>query len=508
MAINDFGMEKEYSEKDPVIPGLSGGNNFRQRAENLFGEMQNYQAQGTRVPNIFASQTPNPDKFVSGVILDRMENLQPTGTRVPNFNPPTPSPQQPGMFNPELATPQDFSRMRSRIPDMGQIGRGEFGRTTPFKDPVTGAILFKPEGSAGATMPNGQRIGSPMASAPIQGDTQTYNAPGGGTFAVPKGALDYTPEQLNDAQSLGFGSVDEMNRAHRQAGRVNDSKARMGSRSIIKSLRDQGMKDQEIKDQAMLTPQMSATEAYRRLTELNNRRADNSAQARNQARIDQRISGKERWDVDEQGNRTPKNQAARLSVMANEMQSTGPDPANEKTVYDELTPGQKREYERYRKMVANGVAMSEKEKRIGNMISGIQNKREQEYANKQAKEKDELHDLALENAKTKQQREQVQLIKTQREELFATLYTEDNAGRLVRNDALDDETWNAMKARYDELGTSVMSIGNQDEITPPIEQPSATAPTELPTPTTQEEFDALPAGAEYIDPDDGKRYRK
>lgn len=44
----------------------------------------------------------------------------------------------------------------------------------------------------------------------------------------------------------------------------------------------------------------------------------------------------------------------------------------------------------------------------------------------------------------------------------------------------------------------------------PVTQGTAVsaAPQDLPTPQTQEEFDALPAGALYIDPDDGKQYRK
>ena len=62
----------------------------------------------------------------------------------------------------------------------------------------------------------------------------------------------------------------------------------------------------------------------------------------------------------------------------------------------------------------------------------------------------------------------------------------------------------------------IASASNADEALAVFERatmrdyqvPTETPQEEYPTPQTQAEFDALPAGSVYIDPDDGKQYRK
>lgn len=213
--------------------------------------------------------------------------------------------------------------------------------------------------------------------------------------------------EQEQAQALGIQQGSTLRQGITQQQQVNESKANIASRQIIKELRGQGMTDDQIRDATGIgTEEMSRTEAYRRLAKLSQSRTDTSPQAARQQREMERINDRARYGEDDEGNRTAKNQAARFVEINRDAQSTGPDPEMTDSIYDSLTPSQKREYDRYQRHVSDGVARSNEERRINDMIKNEQKKREDDYAKKQEQIKFQREEDAIARAEQRVQSQQ------------------------------------------------------------------------------------------------------
>lgn len=293
----------------------------------------------------------------------------------------------PGIFDPSRAMEFGVGPRPSTRVDWGRtFDRGIFDGYQLGEDRKSIAVdpeTFEPipeEGYGSVTLPSGERFGAEGLGVASGTPQDIFRAPGGGKYTTPEDTLPYTPEERQQATDLGFETVGEYKRAQDQARRTQRSKERIAIRSMSESMREQGMSPQEIADSIGWTPQMSTTETYRRMVALNNRRTqegEDTPQNRRQQRENDRIANEARWDTDEEGNRIPKNQAARFQEM-DRIANQKVDPEGE-TLYESLTPGQKREYNRLRRKVANGVAMSRDEKRMKGIIDSALERAQGEY---------------------------------------------------------------------------------------------------------------------------------
>lgn len=292
-------------------------------------------------------------------------------------------------------------------------------------------------GGYGAVLnPNAQRFsGSGMASMdgtapPIAGGT-TYHNPGGGAVTLPSTApvpatslegrglplplgpnatqAETIKHKMLTEDALARERLDSMDATHlaedRQARILNESKAGFGARQIIKSLKEAGMGEDEIKKEIGLTPttQMSKVEGFRKLRELASRKAEGGEgggtqadqnRARRMERILQRADFK---------NGVPSNAPGRAIVLDTFYNDTGPDPLSDKTNREYMNDKDKREYDRYMGQVAFGRPDKDLEKRVQTTSEKIQKKREVEYEKRQAGDIQSQLDIKIQNAANKEE---------------------------------------------------------------------------------------------------------
>lgn len=301
--------------------------------------------------------------------LDDMLGFPSKPSRMPSapFNAVPPAQAAPNIFDTRNATPQDYAQMRSTIPNMGKISRGVFD----YEDDKTGY--------AGATLPSGDKIGAQGLEI-AQGSTgyQTYQAPGGGTYTVPQGTFKRTPQQMKNVEehriALGLPAGTDPVAAEEQQRKINEAKAGIGARQIIKSLREINMSDEDIKREIGFTPSMSKTEVFKRLKNLGTGESATSPDAQTRSVRMERIGQK----ADRASDGTPANAAALAQDYEAYLNQPSADPMNDKSNREYMNPTQKREYDRFIERVAYGKPDEKQKERVSKIMVDVAIKRQNE----------------------------------------------------------------------------------------------------------------------------------
>ena len=313
-----------------------------------------FETSGTNVPRDVRYQFPTPSDKDLGVsrpdigVLDYLFNVDQAKNRMAHYEVAKQRAQteyvnrasQP-MFQPQPTAPQSIFAppAPTQAPAVSGVPPIQGGRTYGIGE---GTVTVPPP----QTLPGGGQASTiPGAIAPIEGG-QTFQV-GRGTVTLPEGAR--APTSSLEAQM-------------RQDWLRETAGARMASRNVISALREQGMTDEQIQERAGLTPQMSATESYRRLTELNNGRATGTtAQA---DRVWSRIGEKSEISSEGVPNQYSRAEQMRSSLDERVAMPTIDKPDNTVSLNDYIEPKYKREYDRYVNNLSRGIKSAKDEKRL------------------------------------------------------------------------------------------------------------------------------------------------
>ena len=175
---------------------------------------------------------------------------------------------------------------------------------------------------------------------------------------------------------------------------IKESGARSANQKIVKSLRDQGVTDDQIKA-AIGTPKTNY-EQFQKLNRLQKtEQLKRGADSRTQKAMD-RLYQSARTNEDG----TPKNRSGAAVEAYEFFQGTGKDPSNDKSFYDRLSPSQRKEFDRYIESASRNSATQNQERRIGQFKKEIVRKDEHLFAKKEYDDAQSKITSYLENQKS------------------------------------------------------------------------------------------------------------
>jgi hypothetical protein len=390
----------------------------------------------------------------------------------------------PNIFNPQPApqsSAQDILQQMSAV--QGQMGQPQQAQNLP-RGGVGSEVGLPPVEltPSGGLSPQEQKA---------QDDRQAFLNAGGGFTGLEKPTFDpATGGRSKDgstefdvaglAESLGGGpdAVKEAQKIVREQMRKEVGSTREAKR-VIESLKEQGMKEEDI--QSLLgTPEqrkgMSNYQAFKKLNkELKKRSGVSKLPAKDKRQRDA-ISNKSTYNPDG----TAKDDAAVANDHIKFFDDTGPDPDGDgKTNESFLTPSQRREYEKYKGIAATGKVDDRLQRRMDKFQDDISTKRGKEFEKKQAQRGEESRKSLIESR------------------IASARNAEESKYYSVR-----DKKIKALEAKIKVPGTKgkekIRLRGEinliNDEILAGYTAPEADA---TPSVTTQEQFDALPPGAQY-----------
>ena len=232
------------------------------------------------------------------------------------------------------------------------------------------------------------------AAVPLAGGVTIPRAPGTGTVAIPTEA--FKARQQKEARTLR--SEAEMQQRIRQSGSIS------ATQKIARSLRDQGVSEDEIRS-ALETPTVDGRtirgedtpeRKLARLSQLQKKATFQRSGKGISSRTRDRIVQSARFD--EGGN--PKNAAGRAQQFTDFIDDLGPDPQSDKTNFDSMTPSEKREFSRGLESMSRGTQTGEQQRRLANIQKRVEKRRGRDFSKKEADRVQSASDLKTQNTKS------------------------------------------------------------------------------------------------------------
>ena len=375
----------------------------------------------------------------------------------------------------------------------------------------------------------GPSVQTPMAPSPAPTQApppSQMSLPGGGTVSGPSNLIDAFQQRMDietqapqsRAQEIrqevftsplyeNFSEQEKRQITHeRITGEAKRGIAeRIAGKQIVKSLKSQGMTEDEIRREIGATPDMSIRGGLTELKRLQKRR-DIQTTNEQTARQSEAITGKANFNEEGQ----PTNDEGRFVQLERNWSGTGPDPTADPLI-DNMNTSQQKNMSELRRKVYDGRARDEDFKRLENFYANAQIKAQRAYNKKLADQAKQAQAAKIKEAKTEEQKQWLENaydeLESRRKQ--AELWTK--AG--VNEEAGDNEeaviTQEKINQNYRDIEGIMEAIKNFNTSQPPpaggTAQPQPTGDGaqlsqqgQIPKVTTPEQFDSLDSGQDYI----------
>jgi hypothetical protein len=384
----------------------------------------------------------------------------------------------PNIFNP---TPQTAPQSQEALNILGEMSGVQGTMGVP-----QGATQF-PDGGGTASEVGGLRpMTQPEVGAQQKSilDVQAGNTADKGLDAFTPGRNKKTGRTEFDvaglARQLGGGAAGLREAKEIVRGQMmKEQGATSELRKIVKGLTEQGMTKDQILD-AVGTPEqragMTDYQQFKKLNNLNKSRMKERSQSKNEQRRMERTRNKARYNEDG----TPKNDAAVFIEHKRFADDTGADPESDTTNYDRMTASQKREYDRYQKLVTSGARVPNRmQTRMDKIQEEVQAKSEKEFEAKTAQQKEESRKSLIASRIASAQTAEESKYYSERERKIKAIDARKKTGGLSSKEKVE------LTKQKNKLNEEIMAGYTAPEV------------DSAPIVTTQEQFDALPSGAQY-----------
>jgi len=270
--------------------------------------------------------------------------------------------------------------------EMSAMSPPPLAQTTDLQDGGTATTRGEaPAGLEYSATPGGGTVGLPPTTppTPLSSDVPSREQlakPGTAMYDAMNENQQIDMQTANIADKMGLTGEerDRFIREQSQQGKIASAKEGIAEgvagRSIVKSLQKQGMTEEEIRSAigADQNPNMSKSQAVTKLKELQNKKQMQGASPKI-TRQSEKIAGMDDED------------SIRFMEMEDALSGTGDDPLGE-TLSSQMTPSQRKEYDRLRTKVADRRAHKEDFTRMDNLLKRSKNKSTRTRLNREAKE--------------------------------------------------------------------------------------------------------------------------
>ena len=169
------------------------------------------------------------------------------------------------------------------------------------------------------------------------------------------------------------------------ANKMAEAKSGVGARAVISSLEKEGLTRDEIQAAIGGTEGKSKAQALAELQRLQRTRAKTRTDGGIDSKVRNRVVEGARFDTDEAGNQIPKNTEGRAKQFMDRADDLGPDPSSETSLYDNMKPSEKKQYDRTIASMASGTKNPNAERRLSDLITKVEKEQERKYMQKQEK---------------------------------------------------------------------------------------------------------------------------
>lgn len=292
--------------------------------------------------------------------------------------------------------------------------------------PQPNGVYKLPEGGYASTVgtPNAQgQLPTTGPNTPAMEGTMLIPPSGKGQVFIPSDASNQTltPQQLQNRVEIG--GTPELQRMQRE-GFMREKNAEMGLRNKINELNKSDLPQTE-KDriQAALSTVKSSEAKNVILGREMKKIADGKPSNGIDDKARQRAVDKSRYKEDEQGNRIPTNIEGRANDAYTWADGMGPDPGSTQSNYDYMSDSERREFNRHTRSMSNGIRNPNGEKRLKDIMSRVERRRQQKYTQAQEAERKEKHDATIAAAKDRMTKSEFQQMKDRADVLYGKYYT-------------------------------------------------------------------------------------
>ena len=390
-------------------------------------------------PNSFTNITRNAPPAVASF----QPQAQPRPQRAFETLPPALTPEQIGGLPPSDITPSATPFDQQAPPQQG----GGFQ--------VDGRAPLTPEQARLQQIRQGIAVGGAVP-LPLGGTGSLEGLP-----PTQQGAQrDMTPEEVARQEEIGqqiSGSkeqqqADLMIRKAKQETTIRESGAKSAKEKIARSLREQGITEEAIKDDPRFKEAKTEQEKFKAVSAIQKRETLKRISTERDQKVMSRLTSKEKRNEDG----TAKNDAAVAVDFDNFFSDFGPDPSSDKPNSSFLTPSQRKEFQRIMNEASRGRVSDAKFKRIAKFQKDVEKKREREFAKSEAKKADDALTLASKKAQTAEDNAQISAIKANLSEIKSRLEDKNSKTKPSK-----DERKSLNERRAELMGSLGSFVGGQ-----------------------------------------------